>query len=441
MAKALTAKAIEALKPGTSRKEIPDGGLPGLYLIVQPSGAMSWAVRYRHEGKPKKMTLGVYGEAPALGLAEAREEARKALRDVTEGRDPVAEKQRAIEAAKVEATPEVAEADLVENVLDEFHRRHVQKNNRPSSIKESKRVIEKEIKPKWRGRVIQSITRRDVITLLDGFADRGAPVMANRVLALLRKFFGWCVERDILVSSPAANIRPPAKEESRDRVLTHEEIRLVWAAANKIGWPFGSMVQLLLLTGQRRDEVSAADRSEFHLDAKEPYWLIPKERAKNNTGHEVHLTPTAVDIITSLPKVDGKGNYLLSTNGDTPVSGFSRAKANLDAEMLAIATQEATERDPEENAPTLAPWRLHDLRRTVASGMASIGIGVHVIEQVLNHKSGTIRGVAAVYNRHSYSDEKRRALTAWGNYLLEIVGAEAPDNVIRLQGGKSAQPK
>ncbi|MGO8104905.1 tyrosine-type recombinase/integrase [Rhizobium leguminosarum] len=418
MAKVLTVKAIEATKPGASRREIPDGGFPGLYLIVQPSGVMSWAVRYRFDGKPKKHTVGPY---PAFGLADARKSAGVALRAVAEGRDPSEEKKQAKVARNTEA-------DLVENLLDDFVTRHVEKKNRDSSAKESKRIIEAEIKPRWKGRRIQTIARREIISLLDEIVDRGAPVMANRVLALLRKFFNWLIERDVIQASPAVNIKAPSDETSRDRVLTSDELRLVWKASDKIGWPFGTMTKLLVLTGQRREEVAGADRSEF--SAVE--WNIPKERAKNNKGHTVPLAPAALAIIENTPSIEGSSLYL-TTNGETPISGFSKAKEKLDAKMLEIAREEAVERGGDPEKVKIEDWRLHDLRRTAASGMASLGFPVHVIEAVLNHKSGSIKGVAKVYNRYEYAEEKRRALSAWANMVAEITGDGTDINVVTMK--------
>ena len=427
MAKPLTVKAVEAMKPGAERREIPDGGLPGLYLIVQPSGSMSWAIRYRAGGKPRKMTVGPY---PVFGLAAAREAAGKALRAVSEGRDPGHEK-------KLTKAAQANDLTRIEAVLDDFVSRHVEVKNRPSSIKENKRLIEVEIKPKWKGRQIETITRREIITLLDEIADRGAPIIANRVHALLRKFFNWAIERDVIQASPVANVKPPAAEVSRDRVLSHDEIRLVWLAADTIAWPFGPLVKLLLLTGQRRDEVASASWDEFKLDGPAPEWIIPRERAKNNQAHAVPLSKAAVATLEALPRIQGAGRFILTTTGETPVSGFSRAKDSLDAAMLTIARQEAVERGEDPEKVAIAPWRLHDLRRTAASGMAALGQPVHVVEAVLNHRSGTIRGVAAVYNRHDYLEEKRRALSAWASQVAEIVTGEQSGAVVLLATAKT----
>lgn len=433
MAKPLTVKAVDAAKHGTHAKtgeairvEYPDGGLPGLYLVVQPSGSKSWAIRYRAGGKPRKMTIGPY---PVFGLAAAREAAGKALRAVSEGRDPGHEK-------KLTKAAQANDLTRIEAVLDDFVSRHVEVKNRPSSIKENKRLIEVEIKPKWKGRQMETITRREIITLLDDIADRGAPIIANRVHALLRKFFNWAIERDVIQASPVANVKAPAAEVARDRVLSNDEIRLVWLAADKVDWPFGPLVKLLLLTGQRRDEVASASWDEFTLGGPAPLWVIPKERAKNNQAHSVPLSKSAVEILQALPRIKGAESFILTTTGKSPVSGFSRAKDGIEAAMLAIARQEAAERGEDPDKVNLPEWRLHDLRRTAASGMAALGQPVHVVEAVLNHRSGTIKGVAAVYNRHDYLEEKRRALSAWASKVAEIVTGEQSGAVVRLDTAK-----
>ncbi|WP_017960029.1 tyrosine-type recombinase/integrase [Rhizobium leguminosarum] len=418
MAKALTVKAIEALKPQNVRQEIPDGGLSGLYIIVQPSGALSWAIRYRFDGRPKKFTVGAY---PAYGLAQAREAASKALREVSEGRDPATEKvlRRAIQKEAEEG----AASKLVKDVLDDFVKRHVEVKNRPSTINENKRIIEAYIKPKWGNRHIASITRADASKLIDDVAAR-APVMANRVLALLRKFFNWCVDRDILDASPMSKrIQPPAQETSRDHILTDDEIRWLWKACNKQGPPFGSLVKLLLLTAQRRNEVAKANRKEFSLAGNDQLWTIPKHRAKNKKEHFVPLSSFVIEVIEEVPETESA--LLLTTTGTTPISGFSKGKTLIATDMLAFARQEAEERGQDPAGVAIERWTLHDLRRTAASGMARLGTPVHVVDAALNHRSGAIKGVSRIYNRYEYLEEKREALIAWADHVKQLTAAAA----------------
>jgi integrase len=410
----LNAKTVEAAKPGASRKEIPDGALQGLYLIVQPSGVKSWAVRYRHATKPRKMTLGGY---PAMTLADARKEAQKALRMVSEGRDPATEK-----ADDDDARP--AHMDLVPAVLDEFVSRYVEVKNSQSYIDETKRIIEADLKPAWKQKLIKAVTKRDVLRLLDGIVDRGAPIMANRVRALLSKFFAWCVERDIIEFSPMVSIKPPSKETTRDRVLSDDEIALVLKACDAVGAPFGPMVKMLFYTGQRRTEVAGARFAELEIEGNNQLWVIPPERAKNKKEHFVPLTSAVLDLINALPRIapaEGKkAIFLFTTTGNSAVSGFSKAKKAVDAAMLKILREPAVEAGNNPEEVRLEAWTFHDIRRTVASGMARLNVAVHVVEAVLNHRSGSIRGVAAVYNRYDYAEEKRSALTEWAAFLGNI---------------------
>ncbi|TAY91869.1 tyrosine-type recombinase/integrase [Rhizobium ruizarguesonis] len=422
MAKPLTVKSVEAMKPGSARREIADGGLPGLYLVVQPSGSMSWAIRYRFGGRPRKMTVGNY---PLFGLAKARELAGAALRSVAEGKDPGAVK---LSEAAARSNP----SNLVVGQLDQFLTRYVKQRNRESTARETERFVNLYLRKRWQHKLLSDITKREIIDLLDEIAE-SHPISANRVHAILRRFFNWCIERDVIAVSPVANVTAPGEVVSRDRTLSRDEICLVWRASEKIGWPFGPMVKLLLLTGQRRDEVASAKWSEFDLGADVPTWTIPKERAKNGKAHVVPLSTAVVQILESLPRVNGDVDFVLTTTGKTGVSGFSRSKALLDAAMMEIAKEEAGARGEADFEPQIAPWRLHDLRRTCASGMAELSQPVHVVEAVLNHKSGSIKGVAAVYNRYEYAEEKRRALVAWSRHVEQLVAPSENGNVVSLR--------
>lgn len=436
MAKALTAAAVEKVKSGSARREIPDGLLTGLYLIVQKSGRKSWAVRYRAAGKPRKLTLGAY---PALGLTEARDEAKAALRRVQQGQDPAAEK-------KSEADRKYSN---FENVARSFLSRHAKPNNR--SWKESARLLglipDKAQAPrsddphtfvivkgspaaKWGHRDIVSISRGEVIAALDKIVDRGAPAVANRTLAALRKMFNWAVERDLLEDNPCAGIKAPAAEQSRDRVLTDDELRAFWTACGELGAPFGPLFRLLLLTGQRREEAAALTWNEIEGNT----WTIPRERAKNDKAHAVPLSNAAEGVLDGVVRVAGEKGYAFTTTGETPVSGFSRAKAKLDERMLAVLQKEAAKGGGDPEKVVLQPWRLHDLRRTVASGMARLGINLPVIERVLNHVSGSFGGIVGVYQRHEFQDEKQAALEAWGRFVMSL--AEPSENVIEMRRRK-----
>ena len=422
----LTARSVENWKPNPAkRQEVPDGLCQGLYLLVTERGAKSWTLRYRHEGKPRKYTLGPY---PALPLAEARSIARDKLLAIAKGADPASERADAAEAEKaVREADERARRDRFETVAGIFFDRYLKPNNR--SADESKRIIDRILIPAWGPRQLPDIGRRDVIELLDGIVDRGSPIMANRTLALVRKLLNWAIERGITEANPAAGISAPGKEKSRDRVLTDEELAEVLIASEALGWPFGPVVRLLVLTAQRRDEVASMRWSE--IDFEKAVWTIAANVAKNGKAHEVPLAPAVLSLLGAIPRV---GDLVFSTTGRTAVSGFSKAKGKLDTKIMAARLQ--TIKDSGADPATVQPigeWRFHDLRRTAASGMAGLGIAPHVIDRALNHISGTIRGVAAVYNRHDYFEERRKALEAWSNFVTSLM-ARPSSNAVAFAG-------
>ena len=412
----LTAKYVDnILPPEAGRSEYwdksvsSDTSLPGSFgLRVTPNGAMTWVLMYRVDDptnptrkKQRRMTIGGY---PAYSLSAAREHAREMLKLAGQGIDPV--------DAKAEKKVAIANEQTVGGAVALFIERHARRHNRPSTAKEVERVFNVYVLPRWSRRPLSSITPADVDNLLEDRIAAGHGYMANRLLAHVRKFFNWCIERRWLSASPAAGLKSPVKEQARDRVLSKDEIVEFWSGCDELGWPFGPALKLLLLTGQRRDEVARMQWS--HLDLEEGLWTLPKQETKADRQHEVPLSPMALEIIKAVPR---NGDFVFTTTGRTPISGFSKIKVRLDG------------------LSSLTAWRLHDLRRTAASSMAEIGIAPHVIEKVLNHATGQISGVAAVYNRHAYRREKSDALNAWSRALGEIIG-QNQDNVVDLRGRK-----
>jgi integrase len=344
-------------------------------------------VRYRHAGTPRKHTLGAY---PALDLKAARELAGKALRAVAEGRDPGREK----------IQERAAQPDTVESVARQFIERHCNRANRPRTARETQRVLDLHVLPRWRTRLAREITRRDVLDLLDRVVDAGKPIAANRTFSAVRKMFNWAVARDIIGASPCAGVKPPTPERSRDRVLDDSELRDVWRAAAKMGGPFGTLVRLLILSGQRRDEVARMRWDEIDLDRR--MWTLARERVKNDQPHDEPLSDSAVTILSALPRIGDE--YVLTTNGEAPSSNYGKNKRRLDALL-----------------PDVPPWRLHDIRRSVASGMARLGVNLPVIEKVLNHSGGSFAGIVGVYQKHTFADEKRAALQRWADHVERLV--------------------
>lgn len=378
---ALTDKAIKAAKAISARKEYPDGK-DGLYLVVQPSGAKSWAVRYRFDGKPRKITLPL--RYPQMDLAAARQAAKEIALQVSKGHDP---------AAKVQPKTSDAVRTHAERFLAAYKSGH-------RSGDEVQRQFDKLILPAIGDKPIHAVTPDDIAGLLAPSMDAGRGYMANRTLATVRRFFSWAVDNRILKDSPAGGLKKPAPEKARDRVLSWDEVAALWAATGRAGPPYGPLVRLLLLTAQRREEVTCLRDCE--IDKARTVWTIPGDRAKNGKEHEVPLTKAMLAELDGVRRIAGC-EWVFTTNGTTPFQGHSKCKVRLDGE-LGFAE----------------PWRLHDIRRTVATGLAELRTPPHVIEAILNHKSGQVSGIAAVYNRHDYFEEKAQALVAW-NRFLEII--------------------
>jgi integrase len=404
----------KAAAPPTGRVEYFDTTFPALALRVTESGHKSWSLFYRTHGRLRRFTIGPY---PAFDPAAARKAASTALHKVQAGGDPAEEK-------RLRRTAPKPLANDFASIAREYLTQQVKRNSAGSTYRETARIFEQDVIPQWGRRLIGSIVKRDVIALVDKKVADGAEVQANRVLARLKTMFAWAVGKDIISASPCDGVKPPTKETARDRVLSDEEIRAFWRAADELGWPFGPLFQLLLLTAQRRDEV--ADMQWTEIDFATGVWTIPRERAKNDRAHDVHLSVEALKIIDSLPRVAGP--YVFSTTGRVGVSGFSRSKRRLDELMLAALKAETA--DP--TSVTLAPFILHDLRRTATTGMAGLNFPPHVVDRILNHVGGTIKGVAAVYNKHAYLPERKAALEAWSRAVEAIVDGSNASNVIDL---------
>jgi integrase len=317
---------------------------------------------------------------PVFGLKDARDAAVKVLRTVSEGHDPAQQSLR---------------HGSIEDVVAHFLEQHC-KDYRPRSRKETERLLRVNVLPKWKGRRIEEITRADVRAILANLVE--TPVVANRVHSVLSILFRWAVEHDLVAASPVAGVRAPNKETARDRVLNDDELKAVWQAADKEGHPFGTIVQLLILTGQRRGEVAGMQWSE--LDLESGLWTLPRERVKNGRRHEVPLPRQAIEILRNeVPRIGDK--YVFTINGTGAFGAFSKARGRLNVKIPA--------------------WTVHDLRRTVASGMASLGANLVVIEKILNHVSGSLAGIVGVYQRHEYAEEKRAALQLWADHVDQLV--------------------
>jgi len=394
MRKNLTEITVQRLKPpDAGRLEVMDTATTGLGLRVTPAGTKTFFVLYRIKGERAQQRLTL-GDAGAKSVADARREAQDAIAMAREGKNPKLRREAAVAENKAEDAATVAQ--LFENVARDYVTKHAK-----PKLKESRAVelhIENRLIPAWGGRPIGSIRKADVIDLLEGIGAK-TPVQANRVFALLSRFFGWCVERDILTASPMAGLKKLYAETSRDRVLIEAEIRAVWQACDTVGYPGGALAKLLLLTACRLREISDLTDDMIGED------VIELAETKNGRAHLIPITKQIRAALKAMPRF--KGEYILtSTAGKRPMQNFADVKGKLDV------------------ASGVSGWTFHDLRRTAASNMARLKIQPHIIEAVLNHKSGTVSGVAAVYNRYSYLDEKREALERWGAEVARIVAGK-----------------
>lgn len=365
------------LKPNpTARVEYFDADLPGLALRVTPTGVKTWTVLYRHRGRLRRYTLG---PLKAIGLAEARERAREAIRDASKGGDPATTKQAQRKAETI--------ADLAREYIDRYAKRHKR------SWREDDRILRAEILPTWKHRAIADITRRDVRRLVEGIAERGAGIMANRTAALVSKLFKFALDDELIDASPAVRIPRPAPERRRDRVLSPDEIRALWEAWDGLSPEMAAFYRLRLITAQRGGEVAAMRWQDVDLDART--WTVPATIAKNKLAHRVPLSATALDLLTAL-----------------------RTEAADDAVYVLAGAR--GKRQQSEAAATfpVQDFKGHDLRRTAASQMGSGGIARLTIGKILNHVE---RDVTAIYDRHGYDAEKRAALDWWAIKLTAIL--------------------
>lgn len=402
---AITLRTLETIQPCPGKDVYTwDTSLRGFGLRMTPKGVKSYVLQYRVNGGPaRRKTIGIHGSP--WTTQTARKEAERLLTLVRQGIDPV-EEQR--ETRRKEKTLNVSA------YCDQFVELYLQPNW-PDTWPEAMRTLENVVKPRWGKRSLMSLKRADMVKLMDDYADR--PGRKKYVHSLLRKLFNWAVDREDIPVSPLTGMKAPKPTASRRRVLGQEELICLWLACEKVGWPWGPYVRLLILTMQRRQEVAEMDWSEIDLDAA--IWTLPAERAKNDEAHIVPLTGLVIDQLNALGPTER--GLVFTTTGKTPVSGFSKAKQALDEVMAAIMQERRRERGDTTSMPAIPDWRLHDLRRTGATNLQALGIPIEVTEAVLNHISGTRAGVAGIYNRYRYDTEKREALVAWEHRISRLL--------------------
>ena len=394
----LTDIAIRNLKPGPARREIADPGARGLYVVIQPSGAKSYAVRYRYAGKPRKLTL-----TAGISLAAARKAAADALYQVEQGHDPTVAKRQARQAQRLAA------ADTFQAIAEEYQRRE---GGRLRSAHWCRGVLMRLVYPTLGDRPIAEIRRSEITRLLDKIEEgeplgvKGGPVMADRALAIVRKIFNWHATRSDDFRSPIVRgmARVDARARARTRILTDDELRRVWQAAAAGEGPFDRFVQFLLLTAARRTEAAAMSWQE--IDGAD--WTLPPARNKTKVDLVRPLSAAAQAVLARVPRLAGC-NLVFSTDGRTAIDGFDHFKKRFDVQC------------------GVSGWRLHDLRRTARSLMSRAGVNSDHAERCLGH---VITGVRGTYDRHEYHAEKQRAFEALAAQIERIVNPQA--NVVSI---------
>ena len=417
--RALTKLVVERTDPDPARDLfVWDSKVPGFGVRIYPSGKRMYVFQYRTKARQqRRVAIGLHG---AFTIETAREAAADLYEAVRKGRDPAEEHKKDARRGP----------DMIESVIDEFMLRYMAgKQRAPRYIEETRRNFDKHVLPRWRGRDLRTITRRDVIELLDAIVDEGKPVAANRTLAAIRKLFNWALQRGIIEATPIALVEMPGAERQRERTLAPDEIRAVWAAAGGLGYPFGLFFKMALATGQRREEIAQMRWAD--IDEDECTWTLSSEMTKAGRAHVVPLSPLALEILGETkemarllggePKNGKPATYVFTTRGDRPISGYSKAKARLDKAVVAARQ--------EDGLPALDPWTIHDLRRTVGTGLGKLGVSRFIIGRVLNHADRTVTGI---YDRHEYLEEKRRSLDTWGTYLGNLIGPPS-GNVVPIR--------
>ncbi len=384
--------SIARLKaPAEGRAEYWDEELPGFGLRITARGTKTWQLMYRKDGRKRRLTLGNY---PALSLKLARKAAADALDALARGRDPASER------SVLTGGPLTFEG-FAHAYLERHAKRH------KKSWQADQAMIENDLIKAWGRRPADAIARRDVIALLEQVMARGHPYAANRRLALIRKMFAWGIEVDLVTSSPATGVAAPAREQTRTRTLSEHEIAALWQAWTEMGWPYGFIFKLILLTAQRRSDIAGLRLEDIGFTTQ--IWTPPLAKSDAGNAHELPLAPSVLEILTSLPRATSALVFPSPGDRSKPVSGFSKASERA-SELSGVND-----------------WRTQDLRRTAAVGMARMGVRPELLDQILNVRTTISPGLRGVYQLASDAQEKRQAMEAWASQIDTIVSQLTPE--------------
>jgi integrase len=402
MQRSLTDRFLESLKaPKAGRHEVADTQAPGLEIRVTPDGRKSWSVRYSPKGMGRRRaTIGVY---PGMKLADARAETYEIAAAAKRGIDKPSADQR----AKEEVERAAGSPKTVKELTARYIADYAKANQRRWKLTE--RMFQMHVDPEIGAISLGMLRRADIVALLDDLQNKkGLAAQVNRVRSQLVAMLNWAVEREWLPANPAAGVKKrKGVEAPRARVLSDDELRKVWNAADAIGYPGGAFIKALILSGQRRDEVRCMPWSE--LIEADAAWLLPGSR---NKGKRDHLVPLSKDLRALIEASEKVSSFVFSTDGKKPYSGQKRLKEILDRKS------------------GVTGWTLHDVRRTVSTRMSELGIPRDVVRRLLNHAKP---GLDRVYDAHEYREDKARALEAWAQRLALIIAGEKAVNVVALQ--------
>jgi integrase len=400
-----TDRSIKALKLKSDRYEAWEDNGKGFGIRVSPAGVKSWIFIYRFDGLARRMTLGRY---PAMTLAEAHTAHSKANEEFRKGIDPG--------VLRTQANSDHRGSPTVAQLMDEYIEKWAKPRKR--TWEEDARMLSKDVTPYLGRRKAKDIKRRDIILLIDGIVERGSPIAANRTLRIIKKMFSFAVKRGVLDASPCVEIDAPAKENHRERFLAEEEIKKFWFGLDNAKMSDGTILalKLLLITAQRKGEVTQAEWSE--IDLKKGWWTIPKEKSKNERTHRVPISKMASDIFKQAKELSGDSIWVFPSIKERSITprSISRAVRN---NSMKKPREAPKHKPPYGDFFKIDHFTPHDLRRTATSMMTSSGVDEIHVSKVLNH---TIPGVTSKhYNHYTYDKEKLQALETWERKLNGIL--------------------
>jgi integrase len=408
----LTEVGIKRLNPPSDKSQIDvwDGGLPGFGIRVTKTGTKTFQVityvAVRGQAKPKQVRMKI-GRFPQLSLKEARLKAVEIQRLAEQGHDPR-------DHRRDRNNVFTSDTETFGSVKEKFLKHRCEPILKPKTFKQYSSLLAAPGLKKLNDIPLDQIDSKTLRKVLNQIKGTGRNTTANRLLEILKVMFKWAVSEEIIEHSPAERITTPSREVVRDRVLSLDEIKVLWWALTDVAGPMEKVHKLLLLTGQRRGEISNMKWSELEsLKKGEGMLFLPKERVKNGYAHKVPLSDPAIKLIKSMPVVSDE--YVFSTDGINPSSVFSKEKKKVEKRCEEICDEKGFKGLFNE------PWRVHDLRRTAATHMAEMGVSIDVVELILNHRSGVRSGIVAVYNRSELMADRRRALAMWADKVMSIV--------------------